>query len=225
MMQHPQKHIIQAFARGHLISSIAAMVSAHIENCQVCQACYHEVLLGEAKALENESSYLSRMDMERAFDSIMFHIDPKTSGLTDVYEDAVKIEISGQVIKLPRSMTFLKNQEISWKEFGKKNAIAPVSMSPEGNFYLIYIGPGESFPGHDHSGLEYSYVAAGSYEDGISTFSTGDFSVSGSGCIHSPKATSSDGCLVIAWVEGRLNYFDGPLRPLNSLLWWYLHRA
>jgi putative transcriptional regulator len=122
-------------------------------------------------------------------------------------------------------MSFLKGRQIPWKEFGKNNAIAPVVMSQKGNFYLIYIGPGEIIPQHDHSDIEYSYLVAGSYNDGITTFKTGDFSVSKHGQIHSPQATSDDGCLVISWVEGRLNYFRGFLKPLNSILWWYLHKA
>lgn len=226
MMQHPQEQVIQDFAKGTLISPIATMVSAHLEVCEICQCHYKELIDSEAKALENEVYNLSTGDMDKAFDSIMSKIGSESvNSNRNVNDEAVSIEISGQVIQLPRAMNFLKDQKISWKEFGNKNAIAPVSMSPQGNFYLIYIGPGESVPKHDHSGLEYSYVAAGTYEDGISTFNTGDFSVSGSGYTHSPKATSSDGCLVISWVEGRLNYFDGILKPLNSLLWWYLHRA
>lgn len=226
MMQHPQEQVIQAFAKGSLMSPIATMVSAHLEICKICEAHYRSLIDSEAKSLENEAYNLSTSDMDKAFHSIMGKIDSQAiDSYRDLNEDAVSIEISGQIIQLPRAMNFLKDQKIPWKEFGKKNAIAPVSMSPQGNFYLIYIGPGESVPQHDHSGLEYSYVAAGSYEDGISTFNTGDFSVSGSGYTHSPKATSSDGCLVISWVEGRLNYFDGILKPLNSLLWWYLHRA
>lgn len=225
MMQHPQKQLIQDFAQGSLISPLVTMVSAHLEICDVCQAQYHEMLKGEAIALEDEPSFLSRNEMNGAFDSIMDKIHSKASELKGVTDESVKVEISGRVIELPRSMSFLKDQKIPWKEFGKKNAIAPVLKTSKGNFYLIYIGPGESVPGHDHSGLEYSYVAAGSYEDGISAFNTGDFSVFGSGYTHSPKATSSDGCLVISWVEGRLNYFEGILKPFNSLMWWYLHRT
>ena len=225
-MQHPQKQLIESFAQGSLISSIATMVSAHLEVCDICQAQYHDLMATESKALEREALNLTKSDMDKAFSAVMNMIEEKSPESVIVEsKEAVQIEISGQVIQLPQSLGFLKDQKIPWKEFGKKNAIAPISTSPNGNFYLIYIGPGESVPKHDHSGLEYSYVAAGSYVDGISTFNTGDFSVSGSGYTHSPKATSSDGCLVISWVEGRLNYFDGILSPLNSLLWWYLHRA
>lgn len=226
MMQHPQEQVIQDFAKGSLIPGVATLVSAHLEVCENCHAHYRQIIAAEAKALEAAVYNLSKSQMDKEFDSIMNKIDSESMHSVDIFaQESVSIEISGQVIQLPRAMSFLKDQKIPWKEFGKMNAIAPVSMGPQGNFYLIYIGPGESVPKHDHSGLEYSYVAAGSYEDGISIFNTGDFSVSGSGYTHSPKATSSDGCLVISWVEGRLNYFDGLLKPLNSLLWWYLHRA
>lgn len=225
-MQHPQESLLQAYTQGSLISPIATMVAAHLEVCDYCQTAYQQMLNSEAQDMEKGTHFLSQKEMDNSFEMLMNKvttIKPETTMIRS--EEAVKIEISGQIIQLPSAMNFLRDQKIPWKEFGKKNAIAPVSMGPEGNFYLIYIGPGESVPQHDHSGLEYSYVAAGSYDDGITTFNTGDFSVSGSGYSHSPTATSSDGCLVISWVEGRLNYFDGIFKPLNSLLWWYLHRA
>ncbi len=226
MMQHPQVHFIQAFAKGDLPSPVATMVSAHLEICEDCQSSYREMIRLESKVLENEIYNLGKSELDKAFESVMGKIDSEMSKAPEnLSNENIKIEISGQVIELPRAMNFLKDQKIAWKEFGKKNAIAPVSVGARGNFYLIYIGPGESVPHHDHSGLEYSYVAAGSYDDGISNFNTGDFSVSSSGYTHSPRATSADGCLVISWVEGRLNYFGGILKPLNSLLWWYLHRA
>lgn len=225
MTQHPQENLIKAFSKGDLIPPLAAMVSAHIEKCTACRVSYNELLKLEAKSLENEVHDLSVGDVDVFFDSVINKISSVHEPLLGGAVEDAEIEISGKIVKLPRALNFLKDQNIPWKEFGKKNAIAPVTTTQEGNFYLIYIGPGEKVPNHGHSGLEYSYVAAGSYVDGISEFNTGDFSVSGSDHVHSPQATSSDGCLIISWVEGRLDYFHGILRPLNSLLWWYLHRA
>lgn len=221
---HPENELIKSFARGSLVSPLGIMVSAHVNTCSECSRQYQNYIQEFAEELESETFILDGQELEDNFLSVMNKINNDQTIASNKI-NKFKLDVSGQVIELPAAMNFLADQKISWKEFGKKNAIAPVSVSKEGNLYLIYIGPGESVPHHDHSGIEYTFVAAGSFDDGIASFTTGDFSVSKSGYSHTPKATSSDGCLVISWVEGRLNYFNGILKPLNSILWWYLHRA
>lgn len=226
MIHHPKNEILELFTTGKLLNPLALMVTAHLNLCKQCSTIYQNLL--KIKSANLETSHLQQTDIELdlAFSSVlkMINTDSEISNVKAQTKETV-IDISGQSISLPSSFNFLQNYQINWKEFGNKNAIAPLTISPEGNFYLIYIGPGESVPEHDHSGAEYSYVAAGSYFDGNSNFSTGDFSVSFQNHRHNPKATSDDGCLVISWVEGRLNYFKGIFKPLNTILWWYLHRA
>ena len=226
MIHHPQKNIIEMYSVGELSTHIAVMISAHLEVCEECHASYRKILKDDSIHFSSAVSTLSNKDLDSAFDTVMDKLnrDNLDSKVSTKLED-ISINVSGQLIHVPRSMNFLKDRQIPWKEFGKNNAIAPLVTSPKGNFYLIYIGPGESVPQHGHTGVEYSYVVAGSYDDGISIFSTGDFSLSTQKITHSPKATSEDGCLVVSWVEGRFNYFGGWLKPLNSILWWYLHRA
>jgi putative transcriptional regulator len=218
--------MIEKYSTGELLPHLATMISAHLDVCEDCRFTYNQILKRESRDFASVTSDLSNKELDTAFDSIMNKVTQFKQDLkNEEAPEGMAINVAGQVIHLPRSLNFLKDRQISWKEFGKKNAIAPIVMSPTGNFYLIYIGPGESVPQHNHSGIEYSYVVAGSYDDGISVFNTGDFSLSTHNTSHSPRATSEDGCLVISWVEGRLNYFDGLLKPLNSILWWYLHRA
>jgi putative transcriptional regulator len=225
MTHHPHFDLIKKYAIGELTSPLAVMLSAHLETCQDCRLTYNEIVKQEAVQLDQFAEEMSESELDSAFNSLIELTAHAPAEVAAEPLDRPSINVSDQVVELPKSMRFLKDQIIPWKEFGKKNAIAPVSTSEYGQFYVIYIGPGESVPQHDHTGLEYSYVVAGSYNDGISNFETGDFAVSSNGYSHSPAATSDDGCLVISWVEGRLNFFQGILKPLNPLLWWYLHRA
>jgi putative transcriptional regulator len=226
MIHHPQKEIIEKYTVGELSAQLALMISAHLDQCEECRSRDSKILERESLQMASTPSKLSNHELDSAFLSIMSKVSAHDeNSKNEADSQGVSIQVSGQLIPLPRSLNFLKDRQIPWKEFGKKNAIAPIAVTPKGNFYLIYIGPGESVPQHNHSGTEYSYVVAGSYDDGISVFNTGDFSFSTHETTHSPRATSDDGCLVISWVEGRLNYFDGLLKPLNSILWWYLHRA
>jgi len=226
MIHHPKNEVIEKYAAGELFPHLDTMVSAHIEVCQECRLGYKRIVEKNSRHFSSLSSDFSNLELDSAFDSIMNKVAIQNNdSKNEETSGNVAVNVSGQVIHLPRSMNFLKDRQVPWKEFGKKNAIAPIVMSPKGNLYLIYIGPGESVPQHNHSGIEYSYVVAGSYDDGISIFNTGDFSSSTHEIGHSPRATSEDGCLVISWVEGRLNYFNGFFKPLNAILWWYLHRA
>ncbi len=226
MNHHPEYQLMQKFTLGELSSQLASMLSAHIEICPQCSSQYNQIIQSESATNADYNRLMSSREMDLAFDQLMVKISNEEENEDrEGNAEPLSINVAGQVIQLPRSMNFLKGQNINWKEFGHKNAIAPIVQTPKGNFYLIYIGPGETVPHHDHSGTEYSYVAAGAFNDGVSSFSTGDFAISQHGYSHSPKATSDDGCLVLSWVEGRLDYFKGILKPLNSILWWYLHRA
>lgn len=223
-MKHPQDQLIEQLANGDVLTPLATLISSHVEVCSECREKYNFYLSEGAKELTaNQKS--DDFNMDDIFTSVLGKIEAQEYDAENAKEENLTVTISGEVIELPSALNFLRGQNIPWKEFGKKNAIAPVSLGKEGNLYLIYIGPGECVPQHDHSGSEYSYVVAGSYNDGFSHFETGDFSLSEKGHEHSPKATSDDGCLVVSWVEGRLNYFSGIFKPLNSLLWWYLHKA
>lgn len=226
MIHHPQKSIIGKYSKGELLTPLATLVSAHLEVCQTCSSHYSDMIHADALDFESSSIDFSNNTIDHAFGLVMNKIEnPDIFHSADNESENIMLRVSGQVIPLPRSMNFLKDKQIPWKEFGQKNAIAPILTGAEGNLYLIYMGPGETVPKHNHEGMEYSYVVAGTYDDGISSFTTGDFGFFTQTTTHSPRATSDDGCLVISWVEGRLNYFDGWLKPLNSILWWYLHRA
>ncbi|GAB4419901.1 MAG: ChrR family anti-sigma-E factor [Bacteriovoracaceae bacterium] len=224
MIHHPNLETIHKFSKGELNSPLSAMVAAHLELCLDCANHYQSCLHSEVQIFTDQKVEMSSSEIDEAFDSLMAHMEDNNLEM-ESQSHQVNISISGESFNLPSAFSFLKDKPIPWKEFGTKNAIAPISISPEGNFYLIYIGPGEKVPEHNHTHIEYSYVAAGSYQDGISQYQTGDFSFTDKTHRHAPMATSDDGCLVISWVEGRLNYFKGILSPLNSLLWWYLHRA
>lgn len=231
MIHHPNDTLILKFSKAEIFSPLASMVSAHIEKCYECREKYQNYLNQESLEEQNSKNDadLNGNDIANALHLVMNKIGKENDILSppkriEEVEDFF-IEVSGEKIQLPRSMNFLKKQTIPWKEFGKKNAIAPVVVTKEGTFYLIYIGPGEAVPHHGHTEIEYSYVAAGAFEDGLSSYETGDFSFTNNTHYHTPKALSDDGCLVISWVEGRLNFFTGFLRPLNNLLWWYLHKA
>lgn len=226
MNHHPHSDLLSQFAKGELVTPLSSMISAHIELCSDCKKAYKLLTDQEGEDLVCAQNEMSAKDLDASFEGFLDLIERQTAknARSEGSEGAV-VDVLGRSFHLPKAFGFLRGQQFEWKEFGKKNAVAPMSFSQGGTFYLIYIGPGERVPEHGHSGSEFSYVAAGSYEDGISKYETGDFSLFDSSQTHSPVATSSGGCLVVSWVEGRLDYFKGILKPLNPLLWWYLSRA
>jgi len=226
MNHHPKPDVLKQFANGEIVTPLASMVSAHVGVCEHCHALYQEFLAEQERDFKIGESIISSSELKESFDSLMTQVAHSDLSQTHNSEsDKVEISVSGENFILPDTFNFLKDLNIPWKEFGKRNAIAPVVTSVLGNFYLIYIGPGEQVPEHAHSNNEYSFVVSGSYKDGKTTFVDGDFAVFEKDHTHTPTAVSADGCLVVSWVEGRLNFFKGILSPLNSFLWWYLHRA
>jgi putative transcriptional regulator len=223
MNHHPDKILLEKYSAAELGGPLTSMISLHLEQCEECKVHYQQIFKSSANTLAEEKLSFDGLDLDLAFQKLTqkIHETNKTEFVSQTND--IKITFNDKVFSLPNSLKFLNEQVIPWKEFGKQNAIAPVLSTKDGNFYLIYMGPGETVPTHSHTHVEYSYVLSGEYHDGQSTYSTGDFSINKT--VHTPMATSDDGCLVLSWVEGRLNFFQGIFKPLNSILWWYLHRA
>ena len=222
---HPNDSLIAEYAKGTISPGLGLLVSAHIKQCEECFFKIENLSAREAQSLK-EAQGESPINLDEAFDALMGEIDEIVEpALQEEESPAQTLHVKGQEFTLPLGLTFALEKPVNWKEFGKKSCIAPVMETERGNLYFIYLGPGEEIPNHDHEAVEYSYVVQGCYESQGHFLSTGTFSQFNNGEQHSPRAVSDDGCLVVSWVEKRLNFFTGVFYPLNKLLWWYLHKA
>lgn len=225
---HPDSNLLDQYVTGELKPGVASLLSPHLEHCEKCLS-YVENKTNEKAALLNKVTLDNdiNIDVDKYFDEIKDLLDEK---ITDAHVQ--KEQESGPVLSfqdknfvLPKVLSFALKDPLNWKEFGKNSRIAPVLTTEKGNLYFIYLDANEKIPSHRHESVEYSYVVAGSYESNGHKLQTGDFSTFDKNDEHAPMAVSEDGCLVVSWVEKRLNFFSGIFSPLNRLLWWYLHKA
>ncbi|WP_417335827.1 cupin domain-containing protein [Halobacteriovorax marinus] len=222
---HPDHKILEKYATGDLGVGISLLVSAHLDHCEQCSRHVSQLTADAVNSFMEPVTDIS-YNLDSELDQLIGSIDTEVLNKSSVQrEEDGKVTFLDKTFTLPRSMAYLASKELNWKEFGKNSRIAPVETTEEGNLYFIYLDKNEEVPQHGHEGIEYSYVAAGSYGSQSDIFNTGDFSSFDSQIIHTPKALSDDGCLVISWVEKRLNFFTGIFSPLNKIMWWYLHKA
>lgn len=224
MKHHPSNEVLRKFASAELNESLSSVISAHIEHCSMC---VNSVTSFE-KALASDM-YSSTVTPQGSLDAIWMNIssqlDSSRNDQTNSFEFSkpTEIVVGDQRFEMPRSLRHISLSSLKWMSFGQRGKIARLKGNESNLLLLIYLGPNEEVPPHSHSGAEYSYVISGSFAAAGSEFETGDFSFSDQTVVHSPKATSPDGCLLLSNVEEPLYFFRGILKPLNRIFWRFLN--
>lgn len=219
---HPSLHLIQKYAQGDLQAPLASVISAHVEHCSEC---LEKMKKAESDLAEEffSNDLASRVqDKKAAWSQISSRLSSPSVKKSETGAEAL-LQIEGQSFKLPRSLKSINQSKLKWMPFGRGGKISRIAERKNENLFLIYLAAGETVPRHSHQGGEYTYVISGSYKaDGLE-FNTGDFSYSDQTVTHSPQATSQDGCLILSNVEDRLYFLHGFWKPLNGVLWCFLH--
>lgn len=226
---HPKDQELQAYTDGTLISGLSVIISTHLEFCASCSdkvKKYNQKLSGDFfQSFEQSSSSLD-LDAELSkLDNSLKNLSTQKSENQGPQAPAVhQIHFDQMSFELPATLSSICSQYLDWRRFGEKSAVCRVTDEAKGNLLFIYVGPGEEIPEHGHEGSEFGCVIQGRFESEGQSYSTGDFALYDENIKHSPKALSDDGCLVVVWLEKRLNFLTGPLKPLNPVFWWYLNR-
>lgn len=227
MKHHPSNEVLRKFAAAELNESLSSVISAHIEQCSMC---LNSVASFE-KALASDmySSSPASPDSPDSLDEIWLNISSQLDSSKNEqanffdFSKPTEIVVGDQRFEMPHSLRHLSLTSLKWMSFGQRGKIARLKGNESNSLLLIYLGPNEEVPPHSHSGAEYSYVISGSFAAAGSEFETGDFSFSDHTVVHSPKATSPDGCLLLSNVEEPLYFFRGMLKPLNRIFWRFLN--
>ncbi|WP_412470191.1 MULTISPECIES: cupin domain-containing protein [unclassified Halobacteriovorax] len=226
-LYHPGIDLIKKYESGELDAGLGLLVKTHLNGCEACRMQAASELEKQADEFFHSSSHvkLTQEDSDDIFNNLFNSIEASEPKLKKPAPGPSKISFHNKVFTLPDTLSFISDKEIHWKEFGQNSAVAQVTSGKAGGLFFIYLGPGETIPKHGHHGREYSYVLDGYYSSDGHKLETGDFSTFEESDTHEPSTTSEDGCLVISWVENRLNFLHGVFAPLNRLLWWYLKRS
>lgn len=227
MNHHPSKKIIEMFAKAELDDSLSAVVSAHVESCGNCRNIVkateenlsHDIFAEEKAEFTKSPSSLSQ-DWQKVLSKMTKEVVHEG---TVAKTSPVSIEIEGQAFDLPQSLRNLDPAKLKWISFGRGGKISRLKKSGKDSLFLIYLAANEEVPQHSHAGSEYSYVISGSFAADGTEYHSGDFSCSNNETLHTPKATSPDGCLLVSKVENQLLFFQGIFKPFNRLLWSFLN--
>lgn len=227
-LYHPDTNLIRDYVNAKLPAGASLLISTHLSECEHCQQHMATLTNEEAQVFFGDDSEIKEDELDDAFESLFNRIeDEENETIVNIKakQNTATINFGDKVFELPEKLAFAAEKNLNWKEFGNDCGVAQITEGAGGGLFFIYMGPGETVPEHGHSGREYSYVVDGYYYSEGTRLSNGDFSVFDEKDTHAPATASDEGCLVVSFVENRLNFFQGLLAPLNRLLWWYLKRS
>jgi putative transcriptional regulator len=220
MIHHPEDALLMKLAGGQLASGPAAIVAAHVERCDACQARRFEFEAMAGVLLEHlEPHPLS----PEALTQTLARIDAAASTPPEAATPS-RGATGGLRASLPVGVTWPRSLHFSaatrWRRIAPGLRFSRVTLAHDraANMYLLRVAPGKSLPVHSHRGGELTYVLHGAFEEDGVRFNAGDFEDGAARTHHQPVATADSECVCLTSIEGRVA-FEGPLaKVMGSLL-------
>jgi putative transcriptional regulator len=108
---------------------------------------------------------------------------------------------------------------LPWHRVGRMFEEVRLPLSGSGvKAALMRIKPGQIMPRHSHSGLEYTLVLAGGYQDKGVAFRRGDYSELDSNQEHQPVADQDGECLCLVVLDAPVRLSGLVGRLINPFL-------
>ena len=124
------------------------------------------------------------------------------------------IYLEGKRFELPRSLANQIHRIGPWYKMMGNMWRATIHLGTEAAANLIYMDRMATLPEHTHRGTEIQLVLSGSFSDEYGTYSDGDLLVLDQTHQHAPHTADED-CLILAVMEGPLQFTSGISRLLN----------
>jgi putative transcriptional regulator len=155
-------------------------------------------------------------ELEGSFGNMLFEITSQQidKGVATTLNNKV-LELDGRQFTLPRSLKRIANSIGNWSHLVGKLWQAPVNIGGDTVANFIFMEKGGSVPEHTHRGTEMTLVVNGEFSDGLADYDSGDFMVMDENHVHTPIATSDEGCLVFSIVDKPLHFTSGWARLIN----------
>jgi putative transcriptional regulator len=210
---HPTNKQLNAFSSGGLPPSESLIISAHCDMCSQCSLKMN--LFTEANSEEVFEENTDDISMG-SFGSMMFDITSQEIDKGVVSRPASKVlELDGRQFVLPRSLSRLSDSMGNWSHLIGKIWQAPVNIGGDVVANFVFMEKGGSVPEHTHRGTEMTLVVNGEFSDGLADYDSGDFMLMDGNHVHTPIATSDEGCLVFSVVDKPLHFTSGWARLIN----------
>jgi putative transcriptional regulator len=212
IQHHPDDEFLLPLAAGRLRAGQAVVVSTHLENCAECRARLHTLqTVGGALLEESKPVALEAGAWERTLLRIE-HAAPEPAGPAAVPAPLPHPALPEKV-SWPASLRGCRVTDWRFMGPGMRYARVTVPHDPEATLYLLRIGEGRSLPRHTHSGIEFTQVLCGTFDDGRAVFGPGDFDAADEEVHHQPVVQPGATCVCLAYVGARMR-FDGRIASL-----------
>lgn len=220
---HPTHQKLKDFALGVLSPTESLMLSAHCDMCSMCRTFVSKIEEEEAERFFNqECAFIDQSNDDfssiELVNKIVSNADNDSRSKNSVHhveKQSASIELDGRLFQLPRTLQRYAGKTGNWSSLVGKLWQAPVDLGPDGAANFIYMAMGGSVPEHTHRGSELTLVINGKFDDGINEYQSGDFIALDNHHIHTPKASSPEGCLVFSVIDQPLHFTSGIARLLN----------
>jgi putative transcriptional regulator len=214
---HPNDATLLSFVEGILPPTNALLLSAH---CDMCETCLNKTrMLTESLASTIFSEGSSDAAIPREFVSMFESITHDNTLLDADCVQTVKksIDLDGRSFLLPNTLARYADKIGEWSHLVGKIWHASVDIGGGSLAQFIFMENGGSVPEHSHKGTELTLVINGSFADGVSFYSSGDFISLDHEHTHAPTADAHEGCLVFIILDKPLHFTSGWARLINPL--------
>lgn len=180
--RHPSETVLAAYAAGQLRPAFALVAAAHVHGCAACRATVRLLEAAGGALLEELEPTPLHAD---AFDRLMARIE----------RSAGPIVLDGHAVS--DILSALKLRRRRWLAPGVW--MAPVELAGVGDdlVYVLRVPAGVRTFAHGHSGVEFTTVLKGAYDDGQDAYRAGDFQEVDTAHEHQPVISPDGECLCL----------------------------
>lgn len=191
---HPDESLLLDFGFGSLAQCPRLVVSGHLSVCATCRRAVADVEEIGGALLNTVAPALMRPD---ALDLALARIERPAGRMAATPERR-----AGWIAAPPEAIEAARTR----RRWGAPGVwVAPVARGPgKARSYLLGVAAGMSMPLHTHRGSEMVCVLAGSYRDGDTVHSPGDFACSDDAIEHQPQITGDRECVCLVATENAL---------------------
>lgn len=198
---HPSAETLARYAADTLEQGPSVIVDVHVATCRICQEnlLQYEAIAGaELEDIAPTAMHPDALGMTFSCIEAGKPVRPTRSNVKRKPPNAAVQSA------LPLALANYDVGKWLWLGPGLRWASVRVPGETRTNAILMKIGPNKSMPEHGHTGCEYTQIISGSYFDGINRYGPGDFSEADHDVEHQPVVDSSEDCICLAAVEGKM---------------------
>lgn len=217
---HPSDTDLIRFVEGTLSPVESLFVSAHCDMCLSCReklSSYTELLADNALGSDRKIDQHISTNLTDVFCKIVSSSDEAPVIQHNHCLSPSVISLNGQDYSVPRSLQKYVTDVGEWRHLLGKIWFCSANIGEGYLAQFIFMEKGGSVPEHKHLGNELTLVLDGEFEDGLSSYDTGDFLKMNGSHSHAPIAITERGCMVFSVIDQPLQFKSGWAKLINPL--------